>query len=188
MKALYKPEEGVYLVPRAPTNSWDLWHQPHIDVLLDRLIADLIVVENVDPDRVYLLGYSAGGDGVYQLAPRLADILAAASMMAGHPNDACAKGLRNIAFMLHVGANDSAYNRNRVAREWAAQLEQLRAEDSEGYVHSAHIHAGCTLTSATPVLSSLSSVASKLFAYYPRQKLRRSLSGWMIAWWTLTVK
>jgi poly(3-hydroxybutyrate) depolymerase len=33
-----------------------------------RLIEDLIVLEDVNPDRVYLLGYSAGGDGVYQLA------------------------------------------------------------------------------------------------------------------------
>ena len=40
-----------------------------------------IVFEDVDPNRVYLLGYSAGGDGVYQLAPRMADRFAAASMM-----------------------------------------------------------------------------------------------------------
>ena len=38
----------------------------------DRLIENLVVFEGVDPNRVYLLGYSAGGDGVYQLAPRMA--------------------------------------------------------------------------------------------------------------------
>jgi poly(3-hydroxybutyrate) depolymerase len=42
----------------------------------------------VNPDKVYLLGYPAGGDGVWQLAPRMADRFAAAAMMAGHPNGA----------------------------------------------------------------------------------------------------
>ena len=52
---------------------------------------------------LYVLGYSAGGDGVYQLAPRLADRWAAAGMMAGNPNDASPLNLRNLGFALHVG-------------------------------------------------------------------------------------
>ena len=76
----YRPQEGLYVAPRAPTNSWKLWHEDHLDALFDRLIADLVVLENVNPNRVYVLGYSAGGDGVYQLGPRMADRWAAASM------------------------------------------------------------------------------------------------------------
>src|SRR6184192_2564830 len=49
-KKLYKPAEGVYLAPRAPTDHWNLWHEPHIDRLFDRLIEDLIVFEAVDPN------------------------------------------------------------------------------------------------------------------------------------------
>ena len=67
-KKLYTLEEGIYLAPRSPTNTWNLWHEAHIDRLFGRLIEDLIVLEDVNPDRVYVLGYSAGGDGVYQLA------------------------------------------------------------------------------------------------------------------------
>jgi len=107
-KRLYQPAEGIYLVPRAPTNTWNLWHEQHIDDFFDRLIVNLILFENVNPNRVYLMGYSAGGDGVYQLAPRLADRLAAAAMMAGHPNESRPEGLRNIGFTLHMGANDGA--------------------------------------------------------------------------------
>ena len=29
-KRLYRPKEGVYVAPRAPTNTWNLWHQGHI--------------------------------------------------------------------------------------------------------------------------------------------------------------
>ncbi len=121
-KRLYRPAEGVYLAPRAPTDTWNLWHQGHIDRFFDRLIADLVVIEGVDPDRVYLMGYSAGGDGVYQLAPRMADRFAAAAMMAGHPNETKPDGLRNLPFALWMGGNDGAYNRNGVARQWGEAL------------------------------------------------------------------
>ena len=139
-KRLYKPAEGVYLAPRAPTNTWNLWHQGHIDPLFDRLIENLIVFEDVDPDRVYLMGYSAGGDGVYQVAPRMADRLAAAAMMAGHPNDSTPHSLRNIGFTIHMGGKDSAYNRNKVAASWGQQLDALRKADPKGYPHLVKIY------------------------------------------------
>jgi acetyl esterase/lipase len=140
-KRLYKPAEGVYLAPRAPTNTWNLWHEPHIDRMFARLIEDLIVFEDVDPNRVYLMGYSAGGDGVYQLAPRMADRFAAASMMAGHPNDASPLGLRNLPFAIHVGALDGGYKRNEVAQQWAKKLDELQRADPDGYVHVVKLHA-----------------------------------------------
>ncbi len=137
---LYTLQEGVYVVPRAPTNTWNLWHQAHIDRLFDRLIENMIVFEDVDPNRVYLMGYSAGGDGVYQLAPRMADRWAAAAMMAGHPNETSPLGLRNVAFTLHVGGRDAAYNRNQVARQWKEKLAELHKADPAGYVHLAKIY------------------------------------------------
>lgn len=141
-KGLYEPEEGIYLAPRAPTNTWNLWHEAHIDHLFDRLITAAILFEDVDPNRVYLMGYSAGGDGVYQLAPRFADRLAAAAMMAGHPNEAQPLGLRNLPFTLHMGGDDAAYRRNEVAREWGDKLASLQAEDPQGYEHWVKIHEG----------------------------------------------
>jgi hypothetical protein len=141
-KRLYTLEEGVYLAPRAPTDTWNLWHEAHIDRFLARLIENLIVFEEVNPNRVYLLGYSAGGDGVYQLAPRMADRWAAAAMMAGHPNETTPEGLRNVPFTIHVGANDSAYNRNRVAGEWGRKLDDLQRADPAGYVHWVKLHEG----------------------------------------------
>lgn len=138
----YKPTEGIYLAPRAPTDAWNLWHQAHIDAFFDRLIEDYVLLENVNPNRVYILGYSAGGDGVYQLGPRMADRLAAASMMAGHPNDASPLGLRNLPFAIQVGGNDAAYNRNKVAEQWGQKLDDLQKADPGGYIHFTELHAG----------------------------------------------
>lgn len=139
-KRLYQLEEGIYVAPRAPTNTWNLWHQAHIDRLFDRLIENFMVFEGVNPNRVYLMGYSAGGDGVYQLAPRMADRWAAAAMMAGHPNETSPLGLRNLAFTLHVGGRDAAYNRNKVAADWQTKLAELHKADPRGYVHWAKIY------------------------------------------------
>ncbi|MBU6173865.1 MAG: polyhydroxyalkanoate depolymerase, partial [Planctomycetes bacterium] len=139
-KRLYQLEEGVYVAPRAPTDTWDLWHQSHIDAFFDRLIQDFVLFEDVNPDRVFLMGYSAGGDGVYQVAPRMADRFAAASMMAGHPNETSPLGLRNLPFTIHMGANDGAYNRNKTATQWKEALEQLRTSDPEGYLHFVKLH------------------------------------------------
>lgn len=138
--SLYTPKEGVYVAPRAPTNTWMLWHENHIDDLVDELIKAAIVMEGVDPNKVYLLGYSAGGDGVFQLAPRMADRWAAASMMAGHPGDAQIVNLRNLPFALFMGGLDSAYNRNGLAAVWKKQLDSLQQQDPNGYPHFVRIY------------------------------------------------
>jgi poly(3-hydroxybutyrate) depolymerase len=137
---LYAPANGVYVAPRAPTDAWDMWHQAPMTPLVDALIARMVHEQAVDPDRVYLMGYSAGGDGVYQLATRMADRFAAAAMMAGHPNETRPDGLRNLPFTLHMGGKDAAFDRNRIAREWGEKLDALAAADPGGYPHLVVIH------------------------------------------------
>jgi len=139
---LYQPKEGIYLAPRAPTDTWNLWHQAHIDPLFSRLIESMVALRNVNPDKIYLMGYSAGGDGVWQLAPRMADRFAAASMMAGHPNESSLLGLRNLPFGIFMGANDAAHKRNTVAAEKIAEIQALQKADPEGYIHLSRIYPG----------------------------------------------
>jgi pimeloyl-ACP methyl ester carboxylesterase len=139
---LYQPKEGIYVAPRAPTDTWNLWHEAHIDPLFDRLIEGMIATRGVDPDRVYLMGYSAGGDGVWQLAPRMADRFAAAAMMAGHPNEASLLGVRNLPFALFMGGEDAAYDRNKIAAAKEKELETLRKADPKGYEHFVKIYKG----------------------------------------------
>lgn len=138
----YLPTEGIYLAPRAPTDTWNLWHEAHIDPLFQRLIDLHVALLGVNPEKVYLLGYSAGGDGVWQLAPRMADRFAAASMMAGHPNEASLLGLRNLPFGLFMGGADAAYKRNQIAAERGAELDRLAAADPDGYPHFVRIYEG----------------------------------------------
>ncbi len=82
-------------------------------------------------DRVYLIGYSAGGDGVYKLAPRLASLFAGCCMMAGHPNGEPVLGLRNLPFSIQCGQHDASYNRNTVCKEYAQKLDDLQRAGKE---------------------------------------------------------
>ena len=64
---LYEPREGVYVAPRAPWDDWNMWFKPGLDEFFEALIQTAVVEMEVNPDKVYLLGYSAGGDGVWRM-------------------------------------------------------------------------------------------------------------------------
>ncbi len=132
---LYKPKEGIYLAPRAATNTWNLWHQSHIDPMFDMIIDRFIAHHGVNPNKVYITGYSAGGDGTYQLAPRMADRWAAAAMMAGHPGDAKTPNLLNLPYFIQCGGKDTAFKRNKLAEQWGEKLDQLEKETPGYYPH-----------------------------------------------------
>ena len=141
-KRLYRPAEGIYVAPRAPYNDWDMWCKRALDGLYQQLIEMCVAYLDVNPDKVYILGYSAGGDGVWRMAPRMADSWAAASMMAGHPGDVSLLNLRNTPFMIWCGGEDAAYDRNKLDAERGLQMDSLQQADPEGYIHETHIMAG----------------------------------------------
>lgn len=139
---LYEPQEGVYVAPRAPWDDWNMWFKTGLDEFFEALIQTAVVEMEVNPDKVYLLGYSAGGDGVWRMAPRMADRWAAASMMAGHPGEVSQVNLRNVPFMIWMGENDGAYDRNKLAVEKGRVMDSLQQAEPEGYIHETHIVKG----------------------------------------------
>ena len=61
-KPLYTPTEGIYFVPRAPTDSWNMWHQGYMDTFIEKIIELATIYENVNPNNVDIMGYYAGGE------------------------------------------------------------------------------------------------------------------------------
>lgn len=138
---LYHPN-GVYLAPRAPTDAWNMWHKDHIDGFFDQIIQLCVANLGANADRVYLMGYSAGGDGAYQMAPRMADRWAAAAMMAGYPNNASPLNLRNIGFSMDVGALDASFGRNTIAATYGKEMQKLQDADPGFYKYRVLAHPG----------------------------------------------
>lgn len=133
---------GVYVAPRGITDTWNLHFVGRSYELYDKLITSMILCHGVDPNRVYLLGYSAGGDGVYHITPKMADRWAGANMSAGHPNGVGLVNLYHVPFLIQVGECDSAYNRNKVGAEYGIKLKKLREEHPDGYVSECWVHKG----------------------------------------------
>lgn len=139
---LYRPAEGVYLAPRAAVDAWNMWSLPHLDTFFMNIINMAVLELNVNPDKVYITGYSAGGDGTWRMAPRMADSWAASAMMAGHPGGVKLVNLRNTPFQIWMGENDGAYDRNKCAVVEGAIMDSLQKNDPEGYIHETHIVPG----------------------------------------------
>ena len=137
------PNGIIWFTPRAPEDAWNMWHLPYIDKMLDYMIQSFIICEMIDPNKVILSGYSAGGDGVYKLAPRMADRLMGAVMCAGHPNGTSILSLRNISFSLQVGEHDSAYDRNKVAIQYQHLFQVQKSKDFEGYDNFVKLQSDC---------------------------------------------
>lgn len=142
MKVYYRNsvQDGIYVAPRGITNNWKLHFEDESYPLYEKLIESAILFDGVNPNRVYLLGFSAGGDGVYQVVPRMAERFAAANMSAGHHNWITFDNLYNTPFLMQVGEYDTAFNRNRVAAENNVTMNNLNAKYGEGFIHDVFIH------------------------------------------------
>lgn len=143
MKYYYSWEirSGLCIVPRAIVTGGGEHYWPESFRFYDRIIEDAILFHNADPDRVYLLGFSSGGDGVYAVAPLIPDRLAAAEMCAGGPPHHQFKNMYSLPFRIRMGELDYAWDRNKSAARSDAVLNALH-DRYGGYPHQTLIHIG----------------------------------------------
>jgi len=140
-------ENGIYVAVRGVRDTWNTHFNDESYPLYERLIENLSITENIDTNRIYLMGYSAGGDGVYQTAPRLADRFAAVNMSAGHPNGVNLANLYNTPISLQCGENDISFERHKETARSGIRLNELSekyaaADAAKGYIHTVFIHVG----------------------------------------------
>lgn len=139
MQIYYKdhPEHGGYryVALRAPTNEWNGFYTDYVYPLIERLIRQFVAFGDVDPDRVYLIGYSHGGYGAFAIGPKLPDRFAAVHASASAPTDGetSAVGLRHLMFSFMVGGKDTAYGRRERCEKFAAALNALRGDRTDIY-------------------------------------------------------
>jgi hypothetical protein len=86
----------------------------------------MILLRNVDPNRVYLMGFSAGGDGVYGITPRMPDRFAAVSMSAGHHNQINVYNFQNTPILLQCGDRDTAFERHLETASFGVKLTEMQ--------------------------------------------------------------
>ena len=136
-------DNGIYVACRGMEDVWNMHSLTEAYAMYDRIIEDMVLLKNADPNRVYLLGFSAGGDGVYEITPRMADRFAAANMSSGHPNNVSLLNVANVPFEIQVGVRDYlSEDARRSVR--GAEFEKILSGHHDtygfGYEHRVLVH------------------------------------------------
>ena len=132
----------IAVAPRGINNAWNLHFIDESYPAFVRLIEDYIIFKNVDPNRVYLMGFSAGGDGTYQISERIPFMLAACSPQAGHPNGVTTVNLCNLPTYLAAGEKDGAFKRNQICVDYYRQIIGHNGKLCGNYIAKVEVVAG----------------------------------------------
>jgi pimeloyl-ACP methyl ester carboxylesterase len=139
MQKHYKdhPELGgyIYLALRAPNDTWNGFYDVYVYPLVANLIQQFTLWGDVDPNKVFLMGYSHGGYGAFAIGPKMPDRFAAIHASGAAPTDGetTAKTLRNTPFTAMVGEFDTMYGRLERDQKFDAEVRQLRGNRTDIY-------------------------------------------------------
>jgi len=137
---VYKPS-GLYFIPRMADDRMGRWFHKHNIELFTKMIKHAVLFNDVDPNRIYIMGISQGGYGTCHLAPFMADLFAGAGAMAGGMNTVT-PNLRNLPFRTDIGERDTAYKRITLAKELHHDINALKKEDPQAYKNVLAIQKG----------------------------------------------
>jgi len=143
----YPVQQGLCVSPRSPVNTAGSWNDPLAIAALERLLVELPATWDIDPDRVYLMGYSMGAIGVLHLGPSLPDRWAAVAASAGFNylgarGRAAPENLLNLPVMIQIGTADMDFQRYPLARAFAAAVRSRGEHTGSGYRLEYKEHAG----------------------------------------------
>jgi pimeloyl-ACP methyl ester carboxylesterase len=131
------PEAGgyIYVALRAPNDTWNGFYDVYVYPLIANLVHQFLFFGDVDPDKVFIMGYSHGGYGAFAIGPKEPDLFAAIHASAGAPTDGetTGKTLRNTIFTSMVGGLDTMYGRLERDEKFSGEIAQLRGDRDDIY-------------------------------------------------------
>lgn len=144
----WKLPKTMQMYPQGVVLVGDTWNSVHGERFLLTLIEIGKVQYEVDPDRVYAMGFSMGGTGSFFMAGRHPDLLAGAIPAHGivpakdvkqqSPDDVgplehgLVPNLRNLAVYFYTGLIDKNCDPGTFRKAFQ-QIEELRKDDRGGY-------------------------------------------------------
>lgn len=119
-------EIDAYVV--APQSTGTDWDPEKIMRVVDYVVAN----NNVDPNRIYAIGMSMGGNGVANLTAAYSEIIAAAMIIAGSLTQGSTTELSKVPLWVIRGTND----REEAIRRTDNMVVDIREHDSSRIVYS----------------------------------------------------
>jgi predicted peptidase len=132
MQKYYKDQDSVtgykYLALRAPNDVWNGFYDDYVPPLIINLIRQFTVLGDVDPNKVFIMGYSHGGYGAFFIGPKIPDRFAAVHCSAAAPTDGTISPLtlRNTRFTFMIGEKDTAYGRKERCERFDKEVQKLK--------------------------------------------------------------
>ncbi len=139
MQIYYRDQPSVtgyrYLALRAPNDTWNGFYADYVYPLVENLVRQFLVFGDVNPDKVFIMGYSHGGYGAFSIGPKIPYRFAAIHSSAAAPTDgqSSAKTLRNTIFTFMIGEKDNAYGRLKRCKSFDEQVRKLRGDRKDIY-------------------------------------------------------
>lgn len=139
MQRYYRDQESVtgykYLALRAPNDTWNGFYDTYVPPLVAQLVRQFLLFGEVDPDRVYLMGYSHGGYGAFFIGPKIPHRFAAIHASAAAPTDGTIspRTLRNTHFTFMIGENDTRYGRRERCEAFDRAVQKLKDENKGAF-------------------------------------------------------
>lgn len=139
-----------FLVPQCPKNR--RWSEPEdegreMQALVMRLITDYAAAHSIDTSRIYLVGMSSGGAGVWKLTNDYSDYFAAALLVASYPRYVVDRIVAKTPVCCVVGELDNISTTDEVSR-FVGKLKiyggEVRYDVLQGKDHYATCCEGCT--------------------------------------------
>ena len=148
MQIYYKdhPELGgyLYVALRAPNDTWNGFYDTYVYPLIANLVQQFSLFGEVDPNKVFIMGYSHGGYGAYAIGPKIPDRFAAihASAAAATEGETTPVTLRNTRFSAMVGEKDVQYGRYERNLKFRDAIDALRGDRKDIYPVTVQVIAG----------------------------------------------
>ena len=132
----------LFFVPRMADDRIGRWYLQPQRMMIRRICRLAAVSDFVNPKKIYLYGASEGGYGTHRLALFMPDYFAGVSPIAACEPLKAPENVRNLPFLMYVGANDNGFGRSEYANIWKTKLAELKQQAPEDYEHSVNILPG----------------------------------------------
>ncbi len=148
MQIYYRDQASVtgyqYLALRAPNDTWNGFYADYVYPLIENLVRQSLLFGDVNPDKVFIMGYSHGGYGAFSIGPKIPYRFAAIHSSAAAPTDgqSSAKTLRNTIFTFMIGEKDHAYGRLKRCQGFNEKILKLRGDRKDIYPVTMEYKAG----------------------------------------------
>lgn len=140
-----KIKDALYVCPRAIVDTEMVpWLNQDTYALVYQLLRELKLYDDVDTNRVYVMGFSVGGWAAFRFGALLTDCWGGVAASAGgsQPAHSPPRNFRHTPFLIQVGELDTEFDRAALSRQFAGILETWASKEPGFFVHRFVEHQG----------------------------------------------